>query len=89
MVILLASLNCLALKEIVRIDFVYEKENWKFAKMQHYNDVEYYTKFEKEFLSLFYTTKYGDRQPYRTQLLAIFFLLCHKNAMFLQRLKQK
>ena len=74
--ILPVSLNCPALKEIVRIDFVYETENWKFAKMQHYNDVEYYTKFEKEILSLFYTTKYGDSQPYRTQLYTIFFLLC-------------
>ena len=54
MVILPVSVNCPALKEIVRIDFVYETKNCKFAKMQHYNDVEYYTKFEKEFVIVLY-----------------------------------
>ena len=55
------------LKEIVRNDFVYEKENWQCAKIQHCNDVEYYTKFdsEKEMLSVLYTTQYGDSQPNR------------------------
>ena len=29
--------DSLMVKEVVRIDFVYETENWKFAKMQHCN----------------------------------------------------
>ena len=60
MVILPVSLNCSALKEIVCTDFVYEKGNWQFSKMQHCTDVEYFTKFEKEMLSLFYTKQDGD-----------------------------
>ena len=60
MVILPVSLNFPALKEIVFTDFVYEKENWQFSKMQHYTDVEYFTKFEKEMLSVFYKTQDGD-----------------------------
>ena len=50
--------------------------------MQHCTDVEYYTKFEKEMLSVLCTTQHGDSQPNRIQLYTIFFLLCHWNAMF-------